>query len=260
MTQVEIKSYKKLRGNLYEVSLDNGDDYKLFDDIILKYELLLDKNIDEKKLAKVLDANSEMEAYYKALKYIGVRMRSELEIRKYLKKYEIPYKAINKAVAKLKEDRYINPARYAEAYVNDAVNLTLNGPRKVKDNLLKLGIDEAYIDDNLTRFGSSIWQDRIVKILDKKSKMNKAGLALFKNKSYADLMNLGYYSEDIKAVLESYTLDTKEVFEREAAKVYDKLSCKYEGVELELRFKSKMYAKGFEADRISSYLDEHRQD
>lgn len=252
---MEIKSYKKLRGNVYEVSLDNGDDYKLFDDVILKYELLLDKDIDEKKLQRVLDANDEMEAYYKALKYIGVRMRSELEIRRYLKKYEIPVKAINKSVAKLKEEGYIDQEKYARAYVNDAVNLTLDGPKKVKDNLLRLGIDERFIDENLTNFDSSFWQDRIVKILDKKKKMNKVGLSLFKNKCYGDLMVMGYHSSDISAVLETFTMDTSEVFEREADKIYNKLSCKYDGVELELRFKSKMYAKGFDGDSVNSYLD-----
>ncbi len=257
---MEIKNYKKLKGNLYEVILDDGKAYKLYDDIILKYELLLDKKIEPKKLDRILEANAEIDAYFKALKYIGLRMRSELEIRRYLNKHEIPKKAINSAIYKLKNDGYLNQSKYTQAYINDALNLSLNGPRKIKDDLQKLGIGEDYIDEYLSTIPSQTWRDRIEKILAKKSRTNKAGLAFFKNKSYGELSILGYDGEDIKTVLDDWKLDTSEVFEQVANKTYEKLTMKYDGTELELRFKSKMFAKGFESEKISDYLRKRREE
>ena len=43
----EIKSYKKIKGNLYEVIIDD-EKVNLYDDIIIKFSLLLKKEIDKK--------------------------------------------------------------------------------------------------------------------------------------------------------------------------------------------------------------------
>ncbi len=252
---MEIKSYKKLRGNVYELEMNDGKSYKLYDDIILRYELLIDKHLDQRKLEKILEENDEMVAYYKAVKYIGMKMRTELEIRKYLKKGEFSSKAIKKTVDKLKKEGYLDQEKYAEAYVNDAINLGMSGPRKMRDELEKLGINDEIIEKYISRVNDEIWLERIERILDKKSKLNKVGEALFKNKMYSELIVLGYRSEDIKSALDNFSIDTSLAFEKEADKMYGKLASKYEGSELALRFKSKMFAKGFDSDSISHYLD-----
>lgn len=251
---MEIRSYKKLKGNVYEITLDTLDSYKLYDDIILKYELLIDRKIDKKKLDKVLNDNALLEAYYKALKYLNIKMRSELEIKKYLKKYELPSNAINYAIDKLKEEGYINSLNYAKAYVNDSLNLSLNGPQKMLNSLKMLGISERITYKYLDDIKSEMWKERIDKIINKKAKSSKLGESLFKSKMYSYLISLGYYSEDIKDCLENFHLDNKDVFQVEAEKLYNKLQSKYEGTELNLRFKNKMYLKGFDSDNINDYL------
>ena len=93
---MEIKSYKKCSNNRYEVSLSNGEKYKIYDDLILKYELLINKNINNKRLEELLDENKLYDAYYQAISYIAYKMRSKKEIKDYLKKkdystYDIAY-------------------------------------------------------------------------------------------------------------------------------------------------------------------------
>lgn len=252
--ELEVKTYKKIRGNLYEVKLSNGEKYKLYDDVILKYELLTDKCLDERRLAAVISENAKMDAYFRGLKYISTKMRSKTEIREYLKKHDCVAHEIDYAVAKLEENGYLNERRYAEAYINDAINLGKNGPHKIKESLAKLGIAYQYIDEFLSSIDATVWQERIDKILQKRAKTNKAGDSLFKSKMYSELVALGYYQEDIKAVLEKSNFTSYEIFEKEANKVYDKLAIKYSGHELEMRFKSKMYAKGFTGEQISNFL------
>ena len=43
---MKIISYKKIKQNKYEVTLSNNESVLLYDDIILKYELLTKKEID----------------------------------------------------------------------------------------------------------------------------------------------------------------------------------------------------------------------
>ena len=60
---MEVKTYKKIRNNLYEITLSNGEKFKLYDDIILKYELLIERKVTDKKLASIIAENAKMEAY-----------------------------------------------------------------------------------------------------------------------------------------------------------------------------------------------------
>lgn len=253
---MEVKSYKKLKNNLYEITLDNGEKHKLYDDVILRYELLIDKELKKKKLEEILSENALLDAYYRALKYINTKLRTELEIRKYLFRYEFSNDQIDYAISRLKADGYINESLYVQAFINDSITLSLNGPKKIKDTLNKLGLNETLIDSYLSKIPSDTWLPRIKKIVEKKAKINKSGERVFKNKVYSDLVALGYYSYDIKSFLDSFTLDTGDIFKREADKMYNKLSSKYSGVELELRFKQKMFAKGFDSDDISNYLNQ----
>ena len=43
-----IENLKKLKNNIYELELDNGSLVKLYDDVIVKYSLLINKKIDSK--------------------------------------------------------------------------------------------------------------------------------------------------------------------------------------------------------------------
>ena len=44
---MKIIKYQKLSGNKYNVFLDNGEKIKLYEDVIIKEELLLKKEIDD---------------------------------------------------------------------------------------------------------------------------------------------------------------------------------------------------------------------
>lgn len=252
---MEVVSYKKMSGNVYKVTLDNGEEYKLYDELILKYELLIDRRLDEKKLEKILEENHGLKAYFKALKYIGLKMRTELEVRRYLKKYEFSAQVISQTIRKFKLGGYLDERKYAKAFVNDAVNLGMNGPKKIGEQLTKLGIEEKISKEFISRIDRQVWLDKIEKLIYKKSKTNRVGEALFKSKVYSDLLVGGYHSEDIKCVLENYSLDDREAFMKEANKVYNKLCIKFVGTELKLKFKAKMYSKGFDGEAISEFLD-----
>lgn len=251
---MNVESYKRKKNNIYEVKLDTGDKYNLYDDIILKYELLTEKKIDEKKLKKIVDENSLYDAYYSSLKYINLKMRTKYEIRKYLSKHEYSVKSIEYAIECLENEGYLDEDKYAQAYLNDSINLSLIGPKKILDNLKILGIDDSITEQYLGSIDEDVWIKRIKKLIDKKAKTNKVGEVLFKNKMMSELLYQGYYVEHIRVILDTYNLDTDDVFLKEADKVYSKLSSKYGGTDLVIRFKNKMYLKGFDGEKIGEYL------
>lgn len=252
---MEIASYKKKGGNVYEVVFDNGDKHRIYDDVILEYELLIDKKLDKRKLDKVLSDNATLDAYYKALKYISIKMRTKLEIEKYLKNKEFTWDKIVYAVDRLEKEGYLNQERYIKAFVNDQLTLTLNGPKKIVDSLKKLGIEISEDDDVIASITPDVWEERIKKVLDKRAKVNKNSDKMFRSKVSSELIILGYPTETVRFMVSNYELDTNDAFLKEAEKNYSKLSSKYDGVELELHFKNKMFSKGFDGDMIREFLD-----
>lgn len=251
---MKINSYKKVSSNLYELTIDNGEKIKLYDEVILKYELLIDKKLTEKKLKDVLDANAPLESYYKALNYISKKMRTRLEIDEYLKKYDYDIKARNFTITRLQKEGYLNEERYIEAYINDSLTLGLNGPKKISSNLQKLGLDNSLIDGYISKVDFDIWNSRIKKIIEKKVKTNKNSTFIFKNKMYNELINLGYDSEMISDNLNRCNFSDESAFLKEADKIWNQLSKKYDGKELELKFKNKMFMKRYDVEDINSYV------
>ena len=60
-----------------------------------------------------------------------------------------------------------------------------------------------------------------------------------------NLLNKGFYKDDILQVLDGIVIDDKDIYEKEYKKLYEKYSKKYSGKQLEYKIKEKMYQKGF---------------
>ncbi len=242
---MKISNYKKKKGSIYEVTLSNQEKICLYDEVILKYGLLLSKEIEESKLAEIIQYNSYVESYYIALKFLSTKLRTEKEIIKRLNGFS--KEAIQYTLNKLKNEGYLDSNLYIKSYVNDAINLKLVGPNKIVFELIKLGFKENEINNYLNNFSKDIWYDKINKYITKKisSNHNLSGLGL-KNKLMQDLITKGFLKEDINFIIKEYNFnDNKEIYEKEYNKLKTKLSKKYEGEELEYRIKMKLRQKGF---------------
>ena len=131
---MEIINYKKNKANIYELTLDNGSVLKLYDDTIIQYGLLVSKKIDD--INEVVKYNDGLDAYYLALKYLNKKLRSHLEIEKYLIKKEFDDLIIVSTIKRLEQEGYLNSEHFLKSYLNDQINLTNNGPAKIKYNLI----------------------------------------------------------------------------------------------------------------------------
>ena len=242
---MKIDKYKKLRNGKYELTLDNLDTMVLYEDTILKYNLLLTKNIGTNK-KEVLDFDRKCDVYYVGLRYIKNRARSKKEVYDKLVKEEYPLDYINESIEKLEKQGYINDSVYARSFLNNKLITTSNGPYKIKQEMLKKGIDESIINNTLEDYKDEIQTEKIDKIVTRMIKSNRnKGNNLLKKKINMELINQGFSKELIKESIESHEFsDDSDIAKREYEKLYKKLSNKYSGKELEYKIKQKMYQKG----------------
>ena len=252
---MEIKKYKKDKNNTYKVYIDN-EIITLYDDVIIKYNLLIDKTINKNKFNEIIKHNEFLDGYYKSIKYINKKLRTELEIRKYLEKLEINNNEIDKIIKLLYKSGYLNKEMYLKAYINDGYNLTNNGPEKIKKDLIKLGYKQDEIMDYLFKLD---WNKRIEKILNKKIKINhKLSNNALKTKLLNDIMKLGYEKESILYYLEKIELNSdNDILLHEYNKIKTKYTKKYNGNELEYKIINYLYKKGFNIEDIKRCINEN---
>lgn len=255
---MKIGKYTKLRSNKYSVVIDN-DVVKLYDDVIVKYELLRLKDIDEKLFKEIMEYNDKLDAYYKSLKYITKKLRTEKEIYKYLEK-GYSKDTILETIDRLKKMGYLNKDLYLKSYVSDQVNMTLNGPNKIRKYLVTLGYEEGEIKEVLDTIDDDLWLSKIEKLVNKKIRSNRnLGSNKLKEKIVYDLCNIGFYKWMIEDVIHSTCFgDSSIVLEKEYNKLLTKLSRKFEGSNLYYQIKVKLLQKGFNSSEIDEIICKKR--
>ncbi len=242
---IRILSYKKEKNGQYKLTLDNSMTLSLYEEVILKEELLIKKEIDD--LDKLLLINQEYDVYYKCLKYISKKNKTVKELSLYMKKLEFPVEMIDRSITLLQKQGYLDDSFYAESYINQKTAISSSGPSKIKDELSKKGIEDSVIVDKLNVFTKELQIEKINNIISKliKTNRNKSSFQL-KNKIINYLIQQGYYIDDIKTCINEFSFsDDKSLMEKEYNKIKKRLSRKYSGTELEYKVKQQMYQKGF---------------
>lgn len=84
-----------------------------------------------------------------AMKLIGLRRRSEAEVRKRLKDKGCAGELINETVTELYHYKYMDDTAFAESYIHDRINFHPSGRFVIKNELKKSGIAPAIIEEKL---------------------------------------------------------------------------------------------------------------
>lgn len=242
---MKIIKYKKMAGGKYKVTTDTFD-LVLYEEVILKYNLLISKEINPLDTEKISKDNMYYEVYYFAINSIKSRFRSIYDIRIILTKKEYPTDIINSVIEKLVSQNYLNDLSFTKSFINNQIITTNKGPNKIKKELLEHRV-EVDIDKELEVFTEEMQLEKIEKLANRfyKSNRNKGGNVL-RQKITNDLYNYGFSNYLIDKVLINYDFSNdNELAKKEYDKLYRKYSRKYNGKELERKIKEKMYMKGF---------------
>lgn len=243
---MKIQKFIKQKNSQYKIILEDDEELIVHENLIFKYDLLLTKKIDSSMMKDIMNENIYYEVYDEAVKYLGKKMRCKKEVLNFLKNKDYDTSLIERVIEKLQQEGYLNDELFAEAYINDKIYLSMDGPNKISQELQNLSIKDELIKSKLVKFNATLQQEKIEKIVSKNLKSNRNNsTSKLKMKLNALLINKGYDSVVIKEVLNKIKVDDTDIAKKEYEKIYQKLSKKYSGRELELKVKQKMYQKGF---------------
>ena len=244
---MKIEKFKKRPNGLYTIYLDNFNSYDFYEEIILKYELLITKTIEEDDLNRIIKDNNNYESYYEALKVLKRTIKTKEEIKRLLTDKKYNKENISFTITTLEKQGYINDKNYSKSYVHNSIITTNKGPKKIALELEKKGVEPSDYSEALEEYNTSLEKEKIEKLISKKIKANHNKSAkVLKQKLQVDLINNGFSKDIIKEVLNSLNIEeNNDIMKKEYQKYYNKLSKKYKGKELEYKLKQKMYSLGF---------------
>ncbi len=251
---MNIIKYKKIGKDKYKVYFEN-EELTLYEDVILKYNLITKKSVDLDLLEEVLESNKYYEMYNLALNYISFKMRSETEVRDYLIKKDVSNEMIDKIINNLYDKNVLNDKLYVTSFINDSVNLKDIGPIKIKDELIKKGFNKELIDEHLNKFDDNVWEDKIKKHIKRYINNKKLSTNMIKLKILNELNIKGYSKEMIYPLLENISLNDEENIKEEYKKSFKKYSNKFKGKELNTKITNNLLRKGYNYSDINKLLN-----
>ncbi|WP_061587503.1 recombination regulator RecX [Streptococcus oralis] len=253
------KLEKKKR--LYLMELDNQETSYITEDTIVRFMLSRDKVISKEELTEIQDFAQFSYGKNLALYHLSFKVRTEKEVREYLKKYDIDETIISQVIANLKEDNWINDRQYAYSIINANQLSGDKGPYVLAQKLSQKGIVKSTIEEVLKDFDFSEVAQRVAEKLLKKYTGKLPARAL-QDKIIQSLTNKGFSYSDAKSAFDD--LDgqvdqetTQELIFKELDKQYAKYARKYAGYELKQRLTQVLARKGYNFSDIASALREY---
>lgn len=199
---MKIDKYERIGVGKYRIFLDNGEIIDTYDEVILRYDLLLKKEISPSIYSKIVRDTKLQEYYHLCDKYISYRIRSVKEIEDYLKKKNVSLEDIEEVVDALKRDQLLDDDHFAECFIKDKLSFTTMGNYKIINELQKQHISSDIIDKYSYLMDDDVMLSRIERLVNKKmlATGNLSGYKL-RDKIYRYLIGQGYSSSLVVTVL-----------------------------------------------------------
>ncbi|MBO7527078.1 MAG: RecX family transcriptional regulator [Clostridia bacterium] len=189
---------RKGKSEVYKVFAD-GEFFSLMQaEVLVKKNIKLGQDIDGDSLKEYKKESDMLLCKTMALTYVSKSIKTEFQVRAYLKKYGFEKTAIDEAIKKLKEYGYLNDEYYAKLYCGSMANG--RGKRYIKNELRLKGISEENIQQAISEIDSE--EDACIMQANKWLKGKELPLdKKSKEKLYRFLLGRGFEYDTIKSAL-----------------------------------------------------------
>ena len=172
-------------------------------DVLVKFNIQKGKEITKLELSEITFADECQKAFNSAVVYLSYRMRSEGEIRSYLKKKEWEPIVIDEVISRLNRQGYIDDQEFANAFVRTQVSAGKKGPRTIMQELKQIGVQEDIINEALEFFPEEKQVEIAFRLAEKVIKQQKKlSERILKQKIEQTLMIKGFAYSIISIVME----------------------------------------------------------
>lgn len=140
ITGIEVQKRTPNRVNIY---LDGEFAFGLAR--IVAAWLRVGQELNEEKIGQLQAEDARERAFQQAMLFLSYRARSESEIRKNLRKHEIPEPTIDQTIERLRQDGFANDNQFAKAWVENRITFRPRSRRMMAMELRQKGLDDETV-------------------------------------------------------------------------------------------------------------------
>ncbi|MBB6447828.1 recombination regulator RecX [Bacillus benzoevorans] len=260
-TITKITTQKK-NTERYNIFTDegSGEQYAFSVDaaVLIKFGLKKGLDLDDFLYTEICYEDDIRKSYNLALQYLARRMRSELEVRKYLMEKNVDPPIIQEVILKLYDYKFLDDEQYACSFVRTQMKTTDKGAVLIQRELKDRGISTALIEKAMVLYPFADQLETAKKLCEKMGGRNtKDSERVLKQKLEQMLIRKGFDYDVISEAVSEAAAGMKND-EMDALKFQaQKLHRKYEnetGFEYERKMKQALFRKGFSLEQIENYL------
>ena len=200
ITEICLQKNKKDRVNIF---VDNEFFIGTSLEIVYKFSLKKDMEIDKQFLDDIIFENEKIECLNKGISYCSRNLKTEKQVKDYLFLKGYNSKHIYCALDKLKEYKYIDDALFSMRYIESTAHR--QGERLSKHKLINKGIksdvvERALLDAEIDSFSNC-------KMIAEKYLKNKQITNENLSKAFRYLMGKGFSYEDVMHVINEFKVE-----------------------------------------------------
>ena len=250
----------------YNIYLDEEYAFAVDEGILIKFGLMKGKTLEQFDIDEINYEDEIAKAFNKALHFLSFQMRSEYEVKKKLLDAGHGEAVVLEAVRKLESLGFLNDQTYSKALLETKKRTLKKGPRAIRQDLKKKGIDKSLQDEVLETFTEEEQLEIAMQLAEKEVRAGSRRTPMqLKQKIQDVLMRKGYSFGIVSDVLERIELERKddeweELISSQGEKIWRKFASRLSGAERNLKVKQALYQKGFPIEVINRFIEEKEQE
>lgn len=199
-----INSVEKYKGDTFCVIIDGNKRVYLHRDIIVRFDIKADSEIDNDTLTEILYQSDLRRAKRRAMYLINEREYSYIQLFEKLEN-NYPESICYEVTDYMAKNGYINDRRYADEIVYNYMVCKCYGPRRVKQELYKRGIRGSIADEAIEKELDGLYE-RMESVIERKylSQLEDPDDIKAVAKVKNALARMGYDFDDINSVVSEY--------------------------------------------------------
>lgn len=194
------------------VFLDGEFAFGIHDDIVVKYGLRVGMSLSLEEQREIEQEDQYVRAKQRALDYLAYKPRTEEEVRRKLRKEDVPEAVVEDVVARLYELSYLDDESYAQDYVRNRFASKKYGPIRIRRELVERGVDrhvaetavaDLFEDEDPVAAAREHAEKRWARLADEEDPRRR------KQKLYRYLRRRGFTSDTIYPILDELVRDAR---------------------------------------------------
>ncbi len=252
---------QKNNAERYNIYLNDEYAFAVDEGTLIKFGLTKGKALERFDIDEITYEDEIAKAFNKALSFLSFQMRSEHEVKKKLLLAGHGEAVVLEAVRKLESLGFLNDATYSKALLETKKKTAKKGPRAIRQDLIKKGIDKGLQDEVLGSFSHEEQIEIAMGLAEKEVRAgSKKTPTQVKQKIQDVLMRKGYSFTVVGEVLEKISLEREDdewegMIEQQGEKIWRKFAAKLSGSERNMKVKQALYQKGFPIEVINRFIE-----